>query len=312
MVAAKRKVASNSKEDEKAPAREARAGFVARRGGARRIAARAAFAHAVWTRDGARRLPARDELDRALSNLTLDDLSWLCEFGALGPLYFLPTRPFVSALARELRKLGVKRVLEVGAGDGFLSRCLRLAAPDLHVIATDSGAWQRPEGRMSAPERLEFAGRHVPGLALGPDVERLGALPAIEKHQPDLVLAAWLPPGPLLDRLIRAPVTYVLELGAPAGVTPSAWSWRFAHEFLEGPLEALARCRLDARPHKHLHSRATLYFGAAHPEHEESRVGAGDWLDQFRPRRAPSRPASREQATEDKQAKSRRSRRRGA
>lgn len=308
MAAAKRKVAARSTDTR---AHEARAGFPSRRGGTKRIAARAAFVRAVWTRDGARRLPGREELDRALTDLTVDDLAWLCEFGALGPLYFLPTRPFVSALARELRMLGVKRVLEVGAGDGFLSRCLRLAAPDLHVIATDSGAWQRPEGRMSAAERREFSGRDVPGLVLGPDVERVAALPAIEKHSPDLVLAAWLPPGPLLDRLIRAPVAYVLELGAPAGVTPSAWSWRFAHEFLEGPLEALARCRLDARPHKHLHSRATLYFGAAHPEHDEARVRAGDWLDQFRPRRARSRTAATEQAAEDEQRNRSRRRRHG-
>ncbi len=284
-------------------AREVRAGLPTRRGGAKRIAARATFARALWTRDGQRRLPGRDELDRALSNLTVDDFAWLCEFGPLGPLYFLPTRPFVNALARELRKLGVTRVLEVGAGDGFLSRCLRAAAPDVQVMATDSGAWQRPEGRMSAAERRELQGTAVPGLALGADVERLAALPAIEKYKPELVLAAWLPPGPLLDRLIRAEVAYVLELGAPAGVTPSAWSWRFAHEFIEGPVEQLARCRLDVRPRTHLHSRATLYFGAAHLEHDEARVRPGDWLDQFRPRRSRSSPAAPQSSAQGEQQK---------
>ena len=115
---------------------------------------------------------------------------------------------------------------------------------------------------MSASERRALAKVAVPGLALGVDVLPLEASQAIASCAPELVLCSWLPPGHrLLDTLIRAPVRYVLELGAGSGVTASAYSWRFAHEFLEGPLEQSARCRLDARPHKALHSRVTLYFG---------------------------------------------------
>ena len=62
-----------------------------------------------------------------------------------------------------------------------------------------------------------------------------------------------------------------------------AWSWRFAHDTCEGPLESSARCRLDARPAERLHSRVTLYFGRAHEEHRCERVRPGDWLWQFRP-----------------------------
>ncbi len=264
-------------------AADAHAGFPSQGGGARRMRARAAFARAIWTRTGERRLPGADELDRALSQLNADDLAWLCELAPLGPLYFLPTRRFVNALARELRKLGAKRVLEVGAGEGLLSRTLRKAAPELRVIASDSGAWERPEGRMNAADRREQRGRLVPGLKLGADVESLPALEAVTSHRPDVVLAAWLPPGDLLDALIRAPARHVLEIGAPGGATPSAWSWRFAHDFLEGPLEDAARCRLDLRPSSQRHSRVTLYFGARHPEHSEEPVERGDWLAQFRP-----------------------------
>jgi len=78
-------------------------------------------------------------------------------------------------------------------------------------------------------------------------------------------------------------VKYVLEIGAAGGVTSSAWSWRYAHEFCDGPLETLARCRLDTRPARELHSRATLYFGALHPEHALERVRPGDWLWQYCP-----------------------------
>jgi hypothetical protein len=270
-------------EDRTLVVRSARAGFVARAGGKKRIAARAAFARALFRANGARRIPGQAELDAALTALTPDDLAWLCEFSPLGPLYFLPTRRWITALARELRKLGARTVLEVAAGDGVVSQALQAAAPELRVIATDSGAWQKPEARMNAREKRELRGRHVPGLALGANVQRLEARRAIAEYAPDVVLACWLPPGPLLDRLIRANVMHVLEVGAPDGVTPSAYSWRFAHEFLEGPLETTARCRLDVRPAEQLHSRVTLYFGAGHPEHFEERVGRDHWLYQYKP-----------------------------
>ena len=138
-----------------------------------------------------------------------------------------------------------------------------------------------PQPRPRTSALPSWAG--VAGLALGSDVHKLSARAAIARFEPELVLCSWLPPGHrLLDALIRAPVRYVLELGAGSGVTASAYCWRFDHEFLEGPLEQTARCRLDTRPHKQLHSRATLYFGAAHPDHFEERVTPGDWLHQFK------------------------------
>ena len=267
----------------------AHAGFPDHKGGAKNVRARAALAHALWNARGERKLPGADELDRALSGLSAADLAWLCELSPLGPLYLLPTRRFVHRLAATIEQLGVTRVLEVAAGDGFLSRALARAAPTLSVTASDSGAWVEPHARMSTRERRELAKVAVPGLALGSDVLPLEASQAIASCAPELVLCSWLPPGHrLLDALIRAPVRYVLELGAGSGVTASAYCWRFAHEFLDGPLEQSARCRLDARPHEALHSRVTLYFGKAHEEHHEEAVRPGDWLHRFKPRRVPS------------------------
>ena len=263
---------------------DAHAGFPSRGGGRTAIAARAAFAKLVWLRSGERRLPGLAALDRALAGLAPRELEWLCELAPLGPLYLLPTRAWVSALAREVRALGAKRVLEVAAGDGFLSRALAAAAPDLDVVASDSHAWADPRARMSPAERRAHHGAHVPGIRAGANVLRLEARAAIRRVKPDVVLAAWLPPGPLLDRIIAAPARFVLEIGAAGGVTSGAWSWRWAHDFPGGPVESLARCRLDARPARDLHSRVTLYFGALHPEHAKERVRPGDWLWQFRPR----------------------------
>ena len=133
---------------------------------------------------------------------------------------------------------------------------------------------------MTPGERREFRGVNVPGVRLGESVLRLDALEAIRRTRPDLVLASWLPPGRLLERLIRAPVRYILEIGAKGGVTPGAWNWRFAHEFCED-VERSARCRLDERPRRELHSRVTLYYGARHPEHACERVRRGDWLSRI-------------------------------
>jgi hypothetical protein len=255
------------------------AGFPARRG---RIAARAQLARALWTKRGERKLPGERELDEALTRQSAEDLDWLCELSPLAPLYLLPTRRFVNALARQLRALDVTRVLEVAAGDGFLARSLQRTAPELEVRASDSGAWSDPRARMTRAERKQHP--HVPGLRLGANVEPLDADAAIRRYRPELVLCSWLPPGHMLDSLVRARVRYVLELGAGSGVTGSAYSWRFAHEFLEGELEQSARCRLDLRPRMELHSRATLYYGRAHHAYHEEPVQRGDWLYQFRPK----------------------------
>jgi hypothetical protein len=247
--------------------------------------AREQVARLLWSRGGERRVPAIAALDAALGRLRRGELFRLCEFDPRGPLYLLPTREFVRALAARIRATGARRVLEVAAGDGFLSRRLREAVPEIQVIASDSGAWVDPRARMNAREKRELVGRPVPGVRPGGEVLRLDALAAIRRTQPDLVLACWLPPGELLERLIRAPVLHVLEIGARDGVTPGAWNWRYAHEFCE-ELERSARCRLDERPRRMLHSRVTLYYGRLHPDHAQERVRAGDWLWQFRPRRS--------------------------
>lgn len=237
----------------------------------------------LWNTRGERRLPGLAELDAALAATLPSEIDRLLEFGPRGPLYLLPTKEWIRALAKELERLGVKRVLEIGAGDGFLSACLAKAAPRLDVRCTDSHAWTRATARMSARERAELKGVEVAGIRAGSHVERLEARAAIAMHKPDLVLASWLPPKFALSQVLRRDVNYLFEIGAAGGVTPGAWNWRYAHDLCTGPLEELARCRLDVRPKKALHSRVTLYFGAAHPEHRCERVREGDWLWQFRP-----------------------------
>lgn len=233
-----------------------------------RAAARDTLASVLWDASGQRRLPAERELVAAIEACDPRDLWWVCEASSAGPLYLLPTREWVRALARFVDETGARSVLEVGAGDGFLAACLAKARPDLTVIATDSHAWRRADARMSDADRAEFAGVPFAGIRPGANVQRLAAVTAVKRHQPDLVIVAWAPPGPFLERVIRAPSKLVLELGVEGDVTgDDARTWRYNKEFLAGPVETRALCRLDAKPSQARETRATLYYGAAHPEH---------------------------------------------
>src|SRR5438270_8289237 len=100
--------------------------------------AREELARLLWTRTGARRVPGTAELDAAIERLRRGELFDLCEFDARGPLYLLPTREFIRVLAARVRATGARRILEVAAGDGFLSRLLRKALREVEVIASDS------------------------------------------------------------------------------------------------------------------------------------------------------------------------------
>ena len=213
----------------------------------------------LWTSRGQRRVPSQAAFDAAVSRLRRGALERICEFNPCGPIYLIPTRPFLRALARRIRATGARRILEVAAGDGHLSAALARLAPDLRITATDSGQWERPEARMNAAERRALRHAGVAGLVPGAGVLRLPAVAAIGKLKPDLVLASWIPPGPLLGQIIRA-APLVLEIGAGSGITGDIRCWRYPHDFCD-ELDALGRCRLDERPAARLHTRVTLYGG---------------------------------------------------
>lgn len=242
-----------------------------------RAASRARLERVLRAEDGSRRLPREAELVAALEGCDPRDVWWTCEMSSHGPVYLLPTREWIRALVRTIRRLGARRVLEVAAGDGFLARCLAEAAPDLEVLAADDGSWERPRGRMSAADRREMRGQRVPGLRLGPNVERLDALRAVRRHRPDLVIVAWAPPGDLVEKLIRSRVSHVLEIGTDGDHCGSGVAaWRYAFECLEGAIQDRAICRLDARPSQGRATRVTRYPGRSHPDFRMPRRRAAD------------------------------------
>jgi hypothetical protein len=258
-------------------------------GPSERSKARSNLDRVLYDDAGARRVPHTSALDRAIVALRSSALWRYCETQPLGPLYLLPTREFIRELGRVCLGLG-RSVLEVGAGDGLLARALAEAAPSLRIRATDAGTWSNPAARMTPTERRRWEGLPLAGVTLGPEVERIDGVAAVRRYEPDVVIASWLPPGPLLSRIIRAPCRFVIDIGAGGGVTAEgAWDWRFNHEFLDR-VERWTRCRLDGRPAVKRHSRVTLYYGRRHPDFHEERPRKDDWLWQFRPSRGLKRP----------------------
>jgi hypothetical protein len=234
----------------------------------KRRAARDALAAVVWKKNGERRLPTERALVDAIEACDPRDLWWVCEASSAGPVYLLPTREWVKQLARFVDETGAKRVLEVAAGDGFLSACLQSARPKLEVIATDDNSWTRPKARQSDDDARTYQAVDFSGIRPSSRVEKRKATAAVKAYEPDLVIVSWAPPGTLVDRVIQAPSSLVLDLSVEGDVCGNGMrTWRFSKDFLAGPLEDRALCRLDVRPSEARATRATLYYGKAHPEH---------------------------------------------
>ena len=94
-------------------------------------------------------------------------------------------------------------------------------------------------------------------------------LAAQNNGSPDDLIAPETPPADPYLTAIGA--TRLLPDGTLARYEPvdagGTRTWRFHKEFLEGPIEERALCRLDGGAVDKPKTRATLYYGRAHPEH---------------------------------------------
>ncbi len=99
-------------------------------------------------------------------------------------IYGLPTVELIDFLKSEIPDLN--KAIEIGAGAGHLGRLLG-------VTMTDSFIQNDHEVRRV----LNFMGSPV--VPYGDDVEPLSALEAVDRYQPDVVVASWItqfaPPG---------------------------------------------------------------------------------------------------------------------
>lgn len=146
--------------------------------------------------------PTTQAVADALGDTPLKDL---CEHL---PLYSLWTAEAVAALAAWIQACDLRRVVEVGAGDGCLTRWLRPLLLGVTLIATDSGAW-----------------RTVHPLA---PVVRAEARQAPHAFHADGVLSSWMPYGTDWTPAWRATPrvrAYVLIGEGPDGCVGTASAW---------------------------------------------------------------------------------------
>lgn len=166
-------------------------------------------------------------------------------------IYFFPTREWLHRCCRFLELLRSRRVLEAGAGRGYLAAALapRLAARGIAFLAVE-----------------KTAGAYDQGLPHHPVVQPGDALLAVHQWRPDIILYAWPPPGQSIAPLCRPPwVRFVLVLGEPGGGCtgdPRDWQ-RLAHRTITS-LSRLSWARSGRQ-----RQSATLFYGAGHPAWRE-------------------------------------------
>jgi hypothetical protein len=138
-----------------------------------------------------------------LGHRIADPEAWFTGLSQATGVYFFPSREWVPRLLRYLRLLGVRRLLEAGAGRGYLSGALaRLAA----AAALDFLAIDREDGEFRS------------GLAVSPLVQPGDVFEVIRDFRPQAVVYAWPPPGQSIAPLWEAPsLRYLLLIGEEAG-----------------------------------------------------------------------------------------------
>jgi len=128
---------------------------------------------------------------------------------------------FIDALADEIRRLNDSPIVEICAGDGKLSHQLRKRGVD--IKPTDDYS-----GRLSKE-----------GL-----VERLSHKRALEKYEPRVVLAAWIPHQVIrFDVLDYPTVRYFIDIGESTWM-PCGICDKWDRIYLEN-LDEYSICRLD-------------------------------------------------------------------
>jgi hypothetical protein len=149
---------------------------------------------------------------------TPDPEGWLAALSQATGIYFFPSREWPARLVRWLGKVGVTRLLEAGAGRGYLSAAL---APLARAAGLTFAAIDKGEG--------EFA-CHLPGHPL---VAAADVFTEIFGLHPQALLYAWPPPGQSLAPLFACDsLRYLLVAGEPGGgVTGDREDWeRLPHK----------------------------------------------------------------------------------
>ena len=180
---------------------------------------------------------------RELAHGVPDEAAWLMALSQATGVYFFPSREWVPALMRYLKFLGVTRLLEAGAGRGYLAAALApgCAAAGIRFRAVDQGD-----------------GEFVSGLSVYPGVERADALTAARELRPEVVLYAWPPPGQSVAGICQAPfLHYLILVGeTEGGATGAREDWQTLPHRWSPVLSRYGRGRTGSQRH-----RVTVFGG---------------------------------------------------
>jgi hypothetical protein len=187
---------------------------------------------------------------RKLTHAVPDEATWLMALSQATGVYFFPSREWVKTLMRYLKLLGVTRLLEAGAGRGYLTAALApaCAAAGIRFRAVDTGA-----------------GEFVSGLPVYAGVERAGALTAARELRPQIVLYAWPPPGQSVAPLCQTDfLHYLILIGeAGGGVTGAREDWDILPHKISPALGRYGRGRTGTLSH-----RVTVFYGGGQPSRD--------------------------------------------
>jgi hypothetical protein len=188
---------------------------------------------------------------RELARGVPDEAAWLMALSRATGVYFFPSREWVQALGRYLRRLGITRLLEAGAGRGYLTAALApwCAATGIRFRAVDRGD-----------------GEFVSGLPVYPGVEKADARRAAREFKPQVILYAWPPPGQSVGPLCQMPfLHYLIVVGETGGgATGAREDWETLPHRVSPALSRYGRGRTGALNH-----RVTVFYGGGR------RPGAG-------------------------------------
>ncbi len=172
-----------------------------------------------------------------------DPAAWLMALSQASGVYFFPSREWPPRLLKYLKRLKITRLLEAGAGRGYLTAALAplCAAAGITFLAVD-----KQEGEFQA------------GLAIHPLVQRGDVFRVSRDFQPQAVLYAWPPPGQSVAGICQAEfLHYLILVGeAQGGATGDPQDWQTLRHRESPALSRGGRGRTGPERHQ-----VTIFYG---------------------------------------------------
>ncbi|MFZ5447366.1 MAG: hypothetical protein ACOZFS_01860 [Thermodesulfobacteriota bacterium] len=172
-----------------------------------------------------------------------DEAAWLMTLSQATGVYFFPSREWVQTLMRYLKFLKVTRLLEAGAGRGYLTAAL---APLCDAAGIKFRAVDKGEG--------EF----VSGLPVYAGVAAGDAFAVIQEFAPEVVVYAWPPPGQSLAAICQMSfLRYLIVIGeADSNTTGARRDWQTLPHLRSAALSRCGRGRTGSQRHA-----VTVFYG---------------------------------------------------